>query len=71
MRGQTLLGVAFSEAPYFENAPILGLYPTQNVGAINNIKVTTQIVTRVFYDQDLNTLYMCLHVDQLLLELSS
>jgi hypothetical protein len=42
-----------------------------NVGAINNIKVTTQIVTRVLYDQDLNTLYMCLHVDQLLLELSS
>jgi hypothetical protein len=42
-----------------------------NVGAINNIKVTTQIVTRVLYNQDLNTLYMCLHVDQLLLELSS
>jgi hypothetical protein len=37
--------------------------------AINNIKVTTKIVTRVLYDQDLNTLYMCLHVDQLLLEL--
>jgi hypothetical protein len=39
--------------------------------AINNIKVTTQIVTRVLYDQDLNTLYMCLHVEQLLLELWS
>jgi hypothetical protein len=46
-------------------------YMEYNVGAINNIKVTTQIVTRVLYNQDLNTLYMCLHVDQLLLELSS